>query len=419
MIRKVTTLALCLIAFIAPARAQEFGVALDGGLQGMHYSLRNGETKLLPGGSLNLNYVFPIYKGFGILTGIGAGLYRTQATLQNGLTFAYNEIDDQGAAFLYNVRFTEYKETQQTLAVTIPLLLQYHTDGAGVQWYIDGGAKAFLPVKTSIKVTSQQINLSGYYPNYDLVISDLPQHGFGTVNGWKSNAAARLKASAAVSTATGFSFGISHGTRLYAGVYADYGLLALKSKTDSLPMVTYSPGGIGKVTANGVLKTQNAGEPKWLSFGVQLRLTWGSKPAKKHTTARHKKKPDPVPTAVPPGAPISDSELITIQRPIVFGIVRESDIPGTQTPLLDDVVTIMQQHPDLRISIEGYTCDGTQQTEDAKVGDARAKAVARYLERKGIDRRRIDISSAKQSEPSKSYDPAANFRNRRVLINPE
>jgi len=414
MIRKLTTLTFCLAAIIGPARAQEAGIGLDGGWQGMHYSLRNGETKLLPGGSLNINFVFPIYKGFGLLTGIGAGLYRTQATLQNAQAFAYNEIDDQGSAFLYNVRFTGYKETQQTIAATIPVLLQFHTSGA-TQWYIDGGAKAWIPVKTSIHVSAQQLSLSGYYPNYDLVISDLPQHGFGTVNNWKTNATSRLKPAAALTAATGFSFALQTGARLYVGVYADYGLTGLKSKNDSLPLVTYSPGGIEKTQANSVLNTPNAGDPKLLSYGIQLRLTWGAKPTK-----RPAKRTNPIPQpVVSNGAPISDSELITIQRPIVFGIVGESDIPATQTPLLDDVVSIMQQHPDLRISIEGYTCDGTQQAEDAKIGDTRAKAVARYLERKGIDKRRMDISYVKQSAPSKSYDPAANFRNRKVLITPE
>jgi outer membrane protein OmpA-like peptidoglycan-associated protein len=337
--------------------------------------------------------------------------------LHNDLTFAYDEVDDQGSAFLYNVRFTGYKETQRTLAVTIPLLLQYHTDGAAAQWYINGGGKLFLPVNTSIRVSAQQMSLSGYYPNYDLVIADLSQHGFGTAGDWKSNATTQLKPSAALSAGTGFSVGISPGTRLYAGVYIDYGLTGLKSKGDSMPMVSYSPTGIDGVKANSVLNTQNAGEPKLLSFGVQLRLTWGAGPAKH--PAHSEKKPVSIPTIVTTGALLSDSELIAIQRPIVFGIVGETDIPETQTPLLDDVVTIMQRHPDIRISITGYTCDGTQQMEDAKLGDARAKAVARYLERKGIDRRRMELNYEKQSEPSKSYDPAANFRNRKVLISPE
>ncbi|HEV2479408.1 MAG TPA: OmpA family protein [Puia sp.] len=439
MIPKIAALTLCFTAIVGLAGAQELGIEVDGGLQGMRYSLQNGKSTLQPGASLGINHVFRLYRNFGLLTGVTGGLYRTQATLPNSMAFAYPEVDDQGAAFLYNVRFTGYKETERTLAVIIPVLFQYHTDGAAAQWYIDAGAKVFFPVNTSIQVTAQQMSLSGYYPNYDLVVSDLPKHGFGTAGGWKSSTSTQLEPGAALSAGTGLAFGISRGVRLYAGVYIDYGLTALKTGRDSMPVVTYSPSGIGNVKANGVFSTSNAGQPKLLSFGLQLRLTWGATPAKKTTrpaksatrpekrTTRPEKRAtrpaEKVDTILrplsPAGAPISDSELITIQRPIIFGIVGETNIPEIQTAILDDVVTIMQQHPDLRISVVGYTCDGLQQAEDSKLGDARARAVARYLEHKGIDRHRMDISYDKQSAPSKAYDPAANYRNRRVLISPE
>jgi OOP family OmpA-OmpF porin len=190
MIRKIAALTLCFTAIVGLAGAQELGVELDGGLQGMRYTLQNGQAKLLPGGSLGLNYTFPLSdNGLGLLTGITAGLYGTQATLQGSMAFAYPQVDDRGDAFLYNVRLSGYKETQRTLAVTIPVLLQYHTDGAGVQWYIDAGGKVFLPANTTTKASTQQLSLSGYYPNYDLTVSNLPKHGFGTVNG--SNPAPR------------------------------------------------------------------------------------------------------------------------------------------------------------------------------------------------------------------------------------
>lgn len=416
MIPKIVGLTVCFTAIVSLARAQQLGLEFDGGLQGMRYPLQNGQTKLLPGASLGVDYVFPLYKGWGLLSGITAGLYRTQAKLQDELAFAYDEVDDRGSAFLYNVKFAGYKEIQRTLAATIPVLLQYHTDGA-TQWYIDGGGKVFLPVSTSIQATAQQMSISGYYPNYDLVVSDLPQHGFGTVNDWKGSTSAKLKPGAALSGGTGFSVGVSPGVRLYAGVYIDYGLTALKSSRDSLPIVTYGSVGIDKVRPNGLLNTSNAGQPKLLSFGLQLRLSWGASSAKHAVWS--KKKLDTIPPPLSTGAPISDSELMIIQRPVVFGLVGDDDIPATQLPILDDAVSIMRQHPDLRISIVGYTCDGMQQTEDAKVGDRRARAVARYLERKGIDRRRMDISYAKESEPSKTYDPTANYWNRRVLISPE
>ena len=477
MIRKIAALTLCLTLIIGLAGAQELGVELDGGLQGMRYTLQNGQTKLLPAGSLGLNYTFPLSNnGLGLLTGITAGLYRTQATLQSSVAFAYPRVDDQGDAFLYNVRLSGYKETQRTLAVTIPVLLQYHTDGDGVQWYIDAGGKVFLPANTTTKASAQQLSLSGYYPNYDLTVSDLPKHGFGTVNGWKSSTTTQLKPGAALSAGTGVSFGISSGVRLYAGVYVDYGLTVLKSGRDSMPLITYSSSGIDNAKTNGVFSTPYAGQPKLLSFGLQVRLTWGARPAKH--AARHKvqdttqqsfqilvkskdqevaqaqpqtqTQPQPAtrsttqpPTRVQPPtqsttqpaaaprakkkaqaitptvAPLSDSELAILQRPVIFGLVGQKDIPVTQNQILDDAVNLLQQHPGLRISIVGYFCDDAQQPEGNKAAQARAKAVARYLEHKGIDRHRMDISYDKEGAPSTSFDPAANYLNRRVVISPE
>lgn len=471
MIRKIAALTLCLTAIVGLACAQELGVELDGGLQGMRYSLQNGQSKLLPGESLGLNYTFPLSNnGLGLLTGITAGLYRTQATLQSSVAFAYPQVDDQGDAFLYNVRLSGYKETQRTLAVTIPVLLQYHTDGDGVQWYVDAGGKVFLPANTTTKASSQQLSLSGYYPNYDLTVSDLPKHGFGTVNGWKSSTTTQLKPGAALSAGTGVSFGISRGVRLYAGVYVDYGLTVLKSGRDSMPLITYSSSGIDNAKTNGVVSTPYAGQPKLLSFGLQVRLTWGARPAKQ--AARHRAQdstlttfqvvvrtkdqtvqpatqnvtqrttqkatpptaqasPPPQTTAPTPpqtqtqpppgtaGTSLSDSELVLLQRPLEFILPGQKDIPQTQISILDDVVKVLQQHPRLRISIVGYTYDDGQPSQDNKLGQARAKAVARYLEHKGIDRHRMDISYDKQGQPSTNFDPAANYLNRRVVISPE
>jgi hypothetical protein len=44
-------------------------------------------------------------------------------------------------AFQYSVKPSGYQETQQFFTAGIPLLLQYHTTDAGVQWYFDGRRK--------------------------------------------------------------------------------------------------------------------------------------------------------------------------------------------------------------------------------------------------------------------------------------
>jgi len=86
---------------------------------------------------------------------------------------------------------------------------------------------------------------------------------------------------------------------------------------------------------------------------------------------------------------------------------------------LDEVANIMKKYPDIRISIVGHICNSGTETENIKVGAARAKAVAHYLRGKGIDRSRMDVSSVSESDPVLPYDPPANYLNRRVVITVE
>src|SRR5215471_18627134 len=265
-----------LIAIALQANSQELGIELDGGLQGMHYSIQNGQTKVLPGGSLGLNYTFKLSSQWGLLTGITGGLYRTEATLQDGRTFSYNQVDDVGSAFQYNLKFTGYKETQQFFAAGIPLLLQYHSVGTKRQWYFNVGGKIFIPFNSSVQISAQQLNVSGFYPDYNIAVSNLPQHGFGTINDWKGSTTSDLKPAAALSAAGGMIFRISPTSRLYTGLYVDYGLTDLVQKNDSVPLATYSSHGINEVEPNGVLNMANASPAKLLSFGIQVRLSFGS-----------------------------------------------------------------------------------------------------------------------------------------------
>jgi OOP family OmpA-OmpF porin len=414
MIGKIIGVAVCFAAIVTQAGAQELGIELGGGLQGTQYQLQNGQNKLLPAGSLGLSYTFRLSSRWDLVTGITGGLYRTQATLQDGVVFTSGEVDDAGSAFQYNLKTEGYKETQRFFAASIPLLLQYHTAGAGTQWYFDGGGKVLLPFNASIQLSARQLSLSGYYPDYNLDVSNLPQHGFGTLNGWKGSATTDLKPAAALCAATGLSFSLSPGARLYTGLYVDYGLTDLKEKNGTMPLMTYSPTGINGVQANGVLNMQNAGQVTLLSFGLQVRLSFGS--TKARPAAQPKTKSEPQQTA---DSTISDDEAEVIQRPVVFGNIDESSLTEFEKRQLDEVANIMKKYPDIRISIVGHICNSGTETENIKVGAARAKAVAHYLRGKGIDRSRMDVSSVSESDPVLPYDPPANYLNRRVVITVE
>jgi OOP family OmpA-OmpF porin len=404
----------CLAAVITQTDAQGLSIELDGGLQGAQYRLQNGTDRLLPAGSLSLLYTFPVRGRWSLLTGITGAVYRTEAQLPDGTVFSDYQVDDEGSAFQYSMKTTGYRETQQYFAAGIPLLLQYHSTGAGTQWYINVGGKALFPSGVNTKISAQRVSLSGFYPDYNLVVSNLPQHGFGTLNHWKAGASADMKPAAALVAATGLSFSPSRGIRLYAGLYVEYGLTDLKVRSDSMPLVTYSPTGVSGLTANGVLNMQNAGRMTSLAFGLQVRLSL--------ETARSKPKPQPKPKQLlrdTATQAISDEEATLIKQPVVFGAIQEITVPEAERPHLDDIASIMMQHPNMRISIVGHICNSGTETEDPKIGLARAEAVAGYLKSKGIRRNRMDIGTTSESDPVLPNNPAANYQKRRVVISVE
>jgi OOP family OmpA-OmpF porin len=420
-------LAVLFAATALQAGAQGLGIELDGGLQGTQYQLNKGQSMLLPGGSLGLLYTFRLGTNWGLISGLTAGVYRTQATLPDGIVFSNYQVDDAGSAFQYTMKTQGYKETQQFFAGSIPLLLQYHTSGEGTQWYFNGGGKVLLPTSATVNLSARQVTLSGYYPDFNIEVSNLPQHGLGTINNWKASTTSVLKPGAALSAATGVSFKLSGGARLYTGIYFEYGLTDLRSKSDSMPMVTYSPSGLTGTQVNSVLNTQNVSQVKPFSIGLQLKLSFGKTRTK--TVPRPETKPETKPDTKVEAKPLakpeqqtladtalSDDDYLSIQKPVVFGVINEIAIPDIEKAHLDRVAELLKQFPDIRISLVGHTCNSPAQTEDPGLASTRANAVARYLRGKGVSRSRMDVSATNASDEVSPDNPNANFQKRRVAI---
>jgi outer membrane protein OmpA-like peptidoglycan-associated protein len=155
----------------------------------------------------------------------------------------------------------------------------------------------------------------------------------------------------------------------------------------------------------------NAGQVTLLSFGLQVRLGFGvthARPAREHKTRQISPRP------VDSSMSSDDSDLV--ERPVVFGLFGETAIPEFQKPHLDQVADLMQQHPAVRISLVGHTCGTGSEMEDVSLGGTRVKAVARYLEDKGIDPRRMDVSFVHENDLAQPADAAANYQSRRVEI---
>jgi outer membrane protein OmpA-like peptidoglycan-associated protein len=84
---------------------------------------------------------------------------------------------------------------------------------------------------------------------------------------------------------------------------------------------------------------------------------------------------------------------------------------------LNDVVKILQDEPDLKLSIDGHTDNTGTPEKNQTLSENRANAVKNYLVSKGIDESRLTAAGHGQDQPIADNKTAAGRqKNRRVEL---
>lgn len=108
-------------------------------------------------------------------------------------------------------------------------------------------------------------------------------------------------------------------------------------------------------------------------------------------------------------------------RVVTQGILFDVDsdrIRPESTPTLTEIGTMLQAHPDLRISIEGHTDSTGDDAHNQNLSDRRARSVRAYLmERYGVAENRLEAKGLGETEPASTNDtPEGRQTNRRVEL---
>lgn len=444
------------------AQKQEFSLYAGAGLSGLQYTVDNGAASMKPGFQAGIGYTRWLSPHWGILSGLELGYYHTRMSLNPNTAFSSNQVDDAGDAFEYQVHVRGYQEHQRLYTINIPIEALYQTGiGRHTQWYFIGGVKLGAPMTSSYKVSADQISAYGYYPDLNVLITDLPQHGFGTQTGWTGNGKYELKPSVSLSAETGFRFHTESAHPLYLGLYLDHGLNNLTKQPGTAALQTYDPSSLAQSQATGILRIAGAtGDVHLVAYGIRLRWAFGGQKARaihiKPMTESMPGKPTPEPASaetsgtegksmavvspdVPAKSPVTDSaapaiarekaasassadtlrgdELALLKKPVPFGRVGDTVLSAATRRQLEQVVMILQTHRGLLIEVQGHTCDiGTEPAND-RIGLARAHVVAEYLRTRGVEAGRIRVVSKGDSVPVAPNDSEANRRlNRRVVF---
>ncbi|WP_338839588.1 OmpA family protein [Flavobacterium ginsenosidimutans] len=430
---KITIAVLAL--FNISIEAQELNFKINAGPSGILYDSSIGDGKLKFGGGIGVGYTYFFSGHWGITAGVDVTYSQNSFGLDNGTTISSYEVDDQTSAFEYRVTPTNYKEDQHFISAAIPLMMQYRTSIASqTGLYFGFGGKILFPGKQTVKASASELQLSGYYPDVNLLVDDLPSHGFGKVTDWQDKTAVSLDPAFLLSAETGLAFRLKERTQLYTGIYIDYGLTDLAKETPNANIAAYSPNGIDNIQADGTAGNRKiVQESRYFSAGIQLKLGFSlakgrpepvqakaEPPAQTQTAPIQQAAPaqQKAVQAAPARKELTAEERSYIEKqPLAFQEIGSAKVTPELASRLDKIAEILKADKDAELNITGYTCDiGTQQ-RNLEIGMKRAQAVSDYLQNKGIESSRMHLFSKGESEPLVPNTPAENRPlNRRVSL---
>ena len=139
----------------------------------------------------------------------------------------------------------------------------------------------------------------------------------------------------------------------------------------------------------------------------------------KETTTISSSTPPPPPPAPPPPPPAESKRIVL--RGINFDFDK-SNIKSEFAPILDEAAQILQDNPNIQVTIEGHTDSIGSDAYNQRLSERRAQAVKQYLVSRGVEANRLDAIGKGESEPiadntrNGSDNPEGRALNRRAEL---
>jgi outer membrane protein OmpA-like peptidoglycan-associated protein len=120
------------------------------------------------------------------------------------------------------------------------------------------------------------------------------------------------------------------------------------------------------------------------------------------------------------GCPVVSAEVkkkVNTVAKSIFFITGSAELKSNSFRGLDEIIRIMRENPDMKLTIEGHTDDVGTDENNQRLSDNRAEAVKTYIVNKGITEERISAKGFGESKPIVSNaSPAGRTQNRRVEL---
>lgn len=360
-------------------------------------------------GLVQLQYAYFFHQNVGI--GIGAWFTNATSTAHLGGTYTWDdEIDtDLEQHYTHTSQVVEWDERQNILNLGVPISLQFQwlNDQRKAGLFASVGVAPVFAVVNSYRVMRGTVNHSGYYPIWDLTLTDM--HEFGNKD-YTSEQSAKgsldVKPQITVFADLGALIPLTKQIDFFIGGYFQCGANdANKSEKHDLGWKDEHFSFMEDYTGAYALNSTKSSHP--YEAGLKLGIHWHHIGKDKHTIVEYYDyftRRDTSVQMMPRQDTVVTERTDTLTRlhiqkaaeevekfnKIYFAYDSYKLTPEVQN-YLSSIVGVLNKVPDAKIAIDGHASEEGQRKHNEKLAYNRAKAVAAFLISKGIAKSRVIV----------------------------
>lgn len=271
-------------AFSQDAPNHEFSASISGAHSSLIQKANIGDNKGGIGGSFGVGYTYFLTTSIGLSTGLEVSMYKSEYNADAFSSTLSNVVDpSDGESFDFVSSVSNYAETQSATYLNIPLQLQYQLNAfSSNQFYMLGGLKIGIPLKSSYETTKSNFVNNGFFHETGVWGGNSQEFmSFGNYDNMRNEGDAGLKISYTLSAEAGLKWSISNKLNLYTGLFIDYGLNNIGGNNKNFVALEETNTGMG-FSSNSVLSSYYNQDNKANKFidkasvfagGVKIRIS--------------------------------------------------------------------------------------------------------------------------------------------------
>ncbi len=264
----------------------EFSVYGKGIFNTLNYNLQgDAERDNGYGAGVGLEYSMNLNNRWSISAGIEYQQYRSETNIID-LNDQYQTVDVEGSVFDFHYSANTYSEKQWIDVINIPVLLRYEMPARPLTSASIYGAVGFqigIPVNNEFETSTKELETSGYFPKWDLLLNGPEFMGFGNWDFLKSGKQELdIRKSYSFLFELGLKQLLSENRNLYLGFYADLGVNELiKDSGSPSPLLEYKADAPTDFQFNSIFNSAPqlqgatyASKAKLRGFGIKIRYAF-------------------------------------------------------------------------------------------------------------------------------------------------